>query len=88
MFNSYISVYILSTNAFLMNSKLLALITIIATFGLLGAIVPATMSAYAFHNDHGHSDKASVGDCKRFTDKADFCQDKESKDLFQEQRKS
>ncbi len=71
-----------------MNNKLLALFAIIATFGLFGAAVTSTMSAYAIHNDEGHQDKASVGECKRFTGGADFCQSPEGKEAFKEFRKN
>ena len=71
-----------------MNYKLLAIFAMITAFGLFTAIAPATMSAYAIHNDEGHEDKASVGECKRFTGDADYCQDKASKDAFKEFRKN
>ena len=61
------------------------MIAIFAAASLFAAIIPSMMTALAFHNDHGQSDKASAGDCKRFTDKADFCQDRASKDVLQDQ---
>ncbi len=67
-----------------MNYKLLALFAIIATFGLFGAAVTSTMSAYAIHNDEGHSDKLSLGECYRLTNAEnpkEFC--KENKEAWQ-----
>jgi hypothetical protein len=41
------------------------------------------------HNDEAHHDKASVGECYRFTgDDKDFCQDPASKEAFKEFRKN
>jgi hypothetical protein len=67
-----------------MNYKLMALFAIIATFGLFGASVTSTMSAYAIHNDKGHSDKLSLGECYRLTSEEnpkEYC--KENKELWQ-----
>lgn len=63
------------------------MIAIFAITSLFTATIPSTMSAFAIHNDEGHQDKTSVGECKRFTGDADYCQDKESKDSFKEFRK-
>jgi hypothetical protein len=55
---------------------------ILAALVFAGTFIPAS----AVHNEHGHEDKLSVGECKRFTDLQN-CQSRESKELFKETRK-
>lgn len=65
-----------------------AIVAVIAAVGAVGVLTSVNfISAYAIHNNEGHIDKASVGECKRFTGDADYCQDKESKEVFKEFRK-
>ena len=60
------------------------IVGVAATVGVLGLTPTA---ALAIHNDEGHADKFSVGECYRFTDRdKEFCQ--ANKELFKELRKS
>jgi hypothetical protein len=74
------------------DSKRITGFTIVSASIILAALVVAGtfIPASAIHNEHGHEDKLSVGECKRFTDASDvkeFCQSRESKEFFKETRK-
>lgn len=71
------------------NSKRITALMIVSTSIIAAALVVAGtfIPASAFHNQHGHEDKPSVGDCKRFLDDKEFCQSPESKETFREIRK-
>ena len=74
------------------NCKRLAVLTIVSVSVIAAAVLGAGpfIPASAIHNEHGHEDKLSVGECKRFTDASDakeFCQSRESKEFFKETRK-
>jgi len=66
------------------NCKRLAVLTTVSVSVIAAAVLGA---ASAIHNEHGHEDKFSVGECKRFTGNKEFCQSPESKEVFKEERK-
>jgi hypothetical protein len=69
------------------NCKRLAVLTFVSVSVIAAAVLGAGpfIPASAIHNEHGHEDKESLGECQRFTGEKEVCQS--HKEDFKENRK-